>query len=616
SAATLREAKKLAPEDPQIRVALATSLTAVRASDEAWEEAKWITHKQEPLGTGQLLMALLADTPARMQAASEALDKYRKSPSAKQVTELFVAMADLELRQGHPEQAEQRFNDANQSKLADVWGAVRLAVLYGRVGRFAPAELLLESALRAAPNRSEIAVQLAHVAIQLGHAERADALLSSLPKDKRDDPELALTRGRTALALGRAQEALPLLRAALAQLSPAEAQATMGEELHRLIAEAARKQGDLPAAIRELESLVAAGKAGPETRFLLVSLRSEAGDRDGAIKELNALASERTTQDQALERLGRIYMDAYDAEHAEPLLAKLCASLPDNPHAAHVHAGALRALGKDVEAIAELERTLQLDPTRGPALASLLSLRAKRDGNEPTLAFAKTYVAAHSGSPSIHVAAGQFYADQGKLEDAENEEALAVRMDPTNVTAWLHYGHVMELRKNPARALTLYDEASKLSPQAIEPVLAAGKILFVLHDVEGASKRFERLLELQPNSSLALNNLAYVYAGVPQLLPRAKELAQRAYALEPKAPQAADTLGYVLYRAGEFDKAAPLLQAAHDGLPNNPIVRVHYALNQIALGKKDEGRKELEEVLHAGQEFDGASEAREALAKR
>lgn len=54
-----------------------------------------------------------------------------------------------------------------------------------------------------------------------------------------------------------------------------------------------------------------------------------------------------------------------------------------------------------------------------------------------------------------------------------------------------------------------------------------------------------------------------------------------------------DTLGWVLYRRGDYSAAAEYLEAAVEGLPEHPLVRYHLARTYAALERHDDAKAEL-----------------------
>ncbi|NHQ59121.1 tetratricopeptide repeat protein [Chlorobium sp. BLA1] len=96
--------------------------------------------------------------------------------------------------------------------------------------------------------------------------------------------------------------------------------------------------------------------------------------------------------------------------------------------------------------------------------------------------------------------------------------------------------------------------------------LQAAGILALCYDRQGLSVKsirlYEEVLQLDPGNALAMNNIAYMLAEQGKDLSRAKTLAMKAVAAEPLSASYLDTLGWILYRMGEYDKSRELLEKA------------------------------------------------------
>ena len=115
------------------------------------------------------------------------------------------------------------------------------------------------------------------------------------------------------------------------------------------------------------------------------------------------------------------------------------------------------------------------------------------------------------------------------------------------------------------------------------------------------SRTTRRRSACAPNLGEAKNNLAYLFADSGKNLDRALDLAQEAKALLPDSPNAADTLGWVLYKRGVPAAAISYLKEAEAGLePGSPslgVVRYHLALAYESNGDSEEAVETLERAL-------------------
>ena len=96
-----------------------------------------------------------------------------------------------------------------------------------------------------------------------------------------------------------------------------------------------------------------------------------------------------------------------------------------------------------------------------------------------------------------------------------------------------------------------------------------------LKNFAAARDAYENLLSVAPNSPLALNNLAVLYSEHLGQLDKAYDLAQKAKEAVPNEPHIADTLGWILFKKGDYGNALRLLQESAGKLPDLPEVQFH-----------------------------------------
>jgi len=75
-----------------------------------------------------------------------------------------------------------------------------------------------------------------------------------------------------------------------------------------------------------------------------------------------------------------------------------------------------------------------------------------------------------------------------------------------------------------------------------------------------------------------------------------------------------DTLGWIYYKKGLASQAVSALNSAVAKAPQNATFQYHLGLAMVAAGDGQGGRKALEKALALDPKFEGAGEARKAIA--
>src|SRR5207245_5783401 len=152
---------------------------------------------------------------------------------------------------------------------------------------------------------------------------------------------------------------------------------------------------------------------------------------------------------------------------------------------------------------------------------------------------------------------------------------------------------------------------------------------------------YEKLLAANPESTFALNNLAYLYSEQFGMLDKAYDMARKArellgYKNQPsenlidstvrttrglRTYQAytAGTLGWILFKRGEYPWALSLLQESAqkmsaDKMPAEAQEYFHLGMTYYMLGQEERSRNAFNRALSLNQEFTGKEEAARRLA--
>src|SRR4029077_16445833 len=152
------------------------------------------------------------------------------------------------------------------------------------------------------------------------------------------------------------------------------------------------------------------------------------------------------------------------------------------------------------------------------------------------------------------------------------------------------------------------------SPNNIGALASLGRIYTLTKDYLKARDTYERLLSVDPNSTEAMNNLAYIYAEYLDQLEKAYDLAQKAAALQPNDPLITDTLGWTLYKRSDYAEALPLLRKSAEKLGENREVQLHFAMASYMMLKTEDALKAFKRIFNNETDISAQPEARRRMA--
>ena len=148
---------------------------------------------------------------------------------------------------------------------------------------------------------------------------------------------------------------------------------------------------------------------------------------------------------------------------------------------------------------------------------------------------------------------------------------------------------------------------------SIEAMRTLAILLQIGGHTEESSTLYQRILELDPDNLISMNNLAWILCEEQGKHQEALELAQRGLKIAPNYFDLIDTRGVIFYRLGEFDKAVSdfneYIRLFPDITPSSVGTRFHLARAFAGLGQKDKAIQYLQQALELNSQNGGLSTA-------
>ncbi len=173
----------------------------------------------------------------------------------------------------------------------------------------------------------------------------------------------------------------------------------------------------------------------------------------------------------------------------------------------------------------------------------------------------------------------------------ETERALQ-RDVPAKVILYLLESNELFADERKEEGYLLLQKATKEIPNNIDLLYFQGILAAELGLNVAAKNDFSLVVKLEPNHYDALNALGYMYADDNERLPEAKSLVERAYQLKMDSSEILDSMGWVLFRMQNHERAEHFIRLSL-ALTRNPIVIGHLVEILLARGSVDEAREEL-----------------------
>ncbi|MDP6786901.1 MAG: tetratricopeptide repeat protein [Rhodospirillales bacterium] len=212
------------------------------------------------------------------------------------------------------------------------------------------------------------------------------------------------------------------------------------------------------------------------------------------------------------------------------------------------------------------------------------------------------------------------YAWTARLRVAANldrvdrtEEAIAL-LDamgaerPDRPEPFINLGDIQRNHDRMEEAVKAYDEAVKrigaLERRHWSLLYTRGIALERSKQWARAEADFLAALEFEPEQPYVLNYLGYSWVDQGVHLERAQKMIERAVELRPNDGYIVDSLGWVLYRLGNFGGAVRELERAVELRPEDPIINDHLGDAYWRVGRRQEARFQWRRSLSLEPEDD------------
>ncbi|MCK9457541.1 MAG: tetratricopeptide repeat protein, partial [Candidatus Riflebacteria bacterium] len=186
---------------------------------------------------------------------------------------------------------------------------------------------------------------------------------------------------------------------------------------------------------------------------------------------------------------------------------------------------------------------------------------------------------------------GNVYLSTQDLVEAEKIYRSAISLDTKDISPRLNLGVVYYKQGDFVKAKTEWEKLLADNPNNVRVLSVIGSAYLEQRNYDKAIEIFKQISEVVPDNGSIANTLGYLLAEQNVELELAEKLIEKAIKLD-KVNRATyyDSLAWVYYRQGKYDKAYEILDRALKifRLSHSPVsTDVHYHMGKLRELKKD-----------------------------
>jgi tetratricopeptide (TPR) repeat protein len=164
-----------------------------------------------------------------------------------------------------------------------------------------------------------------------------------------------------------------------------------------------------------------------------------------------------------------------------------------------------------------------------------------------------------------------------------------------------------------AKEIKKYEEAKKVLEMGLDLVadskqlkvqfyLYLGEIFHIFKENKKSDEYFDKLLEIDGNNILVLNNYSYYLSLREEFLEKAEQMSRQTIEAEPNNATYLDTYAWILFKMANFEKALEIIEKAilNSG-DKSAVIIEHYGDILYKNGQKDKAKQQWKNAVETGK---------------
>jgi len=384
------------------------------------------------------------------------------------------------------------------------------------------------------------------------------------------------------------------LDAAITDIRQALNEQPTSTEFMLLLASAYERSGSIELAEKQYADVTRVSNFEPSVVLNYVAFLRRRGENPRAENVLAELASRWPKNEQVLSALAQVRLALQNWAGAQEVARTIRDLGNDRGTADQVLGAALIGQSKFQESIGVLQKAYAANPGAAQPMIGLVNALVNAGKVGEAVTFLQTVLASEPDNAEAYVLLGSIQLRNNASQEAVKSFQAAIERQPKKTTAYQALAELHLRAKNTEEALRVVQAGLGQQPNSFGLRLTLAGILEIKKDYESAIREYEDMLKQDSGSLVVINNLASLLSdrrADKASLDRALSLA--GVLRKSQIPAFKDTLGWIYYQRGEYNRAIPLLEEAVAELPQLGIAHYHLGMSYVSAGQLGKASEQL-----------------------
>lgn len=482
----------------------------------------------------------------------------------------YYEASNLQLAQGDWVNAMKLSEFSVRLDPSNMWYQLQLANLYQRNGMLEKSANIFKLLIKRYPDKIEFYYNLATIYTSLKQIKDAIRILDEAEKQIGITEPVSLEKERLYLLIGNAKKSIAEIKK-LVDAYPQE------PRFYGVLAETYVQNQQFDLALETYKKLLEVDKNNGLAHLSLADFYRLTNNPEKSFEELKlAFASRDVDVDIKVKMLMNFidYTQGNDDmnDKAYKLIEILLITHPDDPKAHTLYADYLIKDKKYAEALVQLQIVIKSEKDKYLIWEQLLYLESQLANNK----------------------------------NLYEESKEAMELFPSQPTAFMFNGLASFELKNYTEAIDVFNKGLNLTvdnnPLKIQFLTYLGEAYYRNKQYSESDRAFDKLLRLDPENVVIMNNYSYYLALRNDSLEKAERMIKKVIEIIPENATYLDTYAWVLYKLNKFDDAKLNIEKAlKDGTSHSAVIIEHYGDIIYKLGEKQKALEQWKKALEKGK---------------